>query len=47
MAELAALVEEGRLRPVVEQEFPLPDVARAFERNKEGHTRGKLVVVLD
>lgn len=47
MAELASLVEGGQLRPEVDVELPLSEVRRAFERNQEGHTRGKVVLRVD
>jgi NADPH:quinone reductase-like Zn-dependent oxidoreductase len=37
-------VEEGRLRPHVEQVFPLREAGRAHERVASGSTRGKLVL---
>ena len=46
MESLAALVEEGRLRPHVAETFPLADAARAHERGETGRTQGKLVLVV-
>jgi NADPH:quinone reductase-like Zn-dependent oxidoreductase len=46
-AELALLVgwiEEGRLRPHVQEVFPLAAAARAHELLERGHVRGKLVL---
>ena len=42
--ELAELVEDGRLKPHVEEAFPLERAADAHERIEGGHTRGKLVL---
>jgi NADPH:quinone reductase-like Zn-dependent oxidoreductase len=41
---VAALVDEGRLVPVVEQVFPLEQIVRAEEQVGSKHTRGKVVV---
>jgi NADPH:quinone reductase-like Zn-dependent oxidoreductase len=48
-AELLALtdlVTAGRLRPVVDRTYALPDVAEALRRVEAGHARGKLVVTI-
>jgi NADPH:quinone reductase-like Zn-dependent oxidoreductase len=44
LRELAELVEGGRLRPHVEEVFPLERAAEAHERIEAGHVRGKLVL---
>ncbi|MDI1443034.1 NADP-dependent oxidoreductase [Polyangium sp. 6x1] len=44
LAEVARLVDEGRIRPVVSEIFPLQDTRRALEQIKTGHTRGKAVI---
>jgi NADPH:quinone reductase-like Zn-dependent oxidoreductase len=41
------LVAEGRLRPSVEETFPLDRAADAHERIESGHVRGKLVITVD
>ncbi|MFF4649096.1 NADP-dependent oxidoreductase [Streptomyces sp. NPDC001380] len=41
---LRALVEEGRLRPVVESVLPLADAAKAHELVEAGRVRGKVVL---
>jgi NADPH:quinone reductase-like Zn-dependent oxidoreductase len=40
------LVAEGRLRPHVEETFPLERAAEAHERIEQGHVRGKLVLTV-
>lgn len=35
---------EGRLRPVIDQDFPLGEIREAFRSLDSGHTRGKIVV---
>ena len=47
MDELAQLVHTGQLRPEIEAELPLDDIAEAHRRIETGRTRGKLVIRLD
>ena len=44
LAELATLVDSGKLRPVVETVLPLSKARQAHELSQGGHTRGKLVL---
>jgi NADPH:quinone reductase-like Zn-dependent oxidoreductase len=44
LRELSELVEHGRLRPRLEEIFPLERAADAHERIEGGHVRGKLVL---
>lgn len=46
LSELAALVDAGTLRPVVETLIPLPEARRAHEASQRGHTRGKIVLTV-
>ncbi|MBB5957940.1 NADPH:quinone reductase-like Zn-dependent oxidoreductase [Saccharothrix tamanrassetensis] len=46
LAELAALVESGRVVPVVGRTLPLARAADAFAYFGEGHARGKVVVTV-
>jgi NADPH:quinone reductase-like Zn-dependent oxidoreductase len=46
LAELAAWVDAGRLRPIVHQRYPLTDVRAAFAELERGHARGKVVVTM-
>ena len=41
---ITPLVQEGRLRPHVDEVFPLEQAAEAHERLEQGHVRGKLVL---
>jgi len=43
---ITPLVQEGRLKPNVEEVFPLERVAEAHERLEAGHVRGKLVLTV-
>ncbi|TJZ76172.1 NADP-dependent oxidoreductase [Chitiniphilus eburneus] len=44
LRELAALVDDGVLRPLVGAEFALADVAAAHELSESGRARGKIVL---
>lgn len=44
LVELAELVDEGRVRPAIDQVFPLVDARKAFERIEGDHRRGKIVL---
>lgn len=41
---IAALVDEGAVRPQVTEVLPLKDAAKGLEMNKAGGTRGKIVI---
>jgi NADPH:quinone reductase-like Zn-dependent oxidoreductase len=43
---LTALIEAGKITPVVDKTFPLPRVASAIQYVAEGHARGKVVVAV-
>jgi NADPH:quinone reductase-like Zn-dependent oxidoreductase len=45
LAELAALVDAGKLKVEVAETYPLDKVGEAFEASRGHHTRGKLVIV--
>jgi len=45
LAAVTALIDEGRLRPVIDRTYPLADVATALRQVEEGHVRGKIVIV--
>ncbi|HEY6307596.1 MAG TPA: NADP-dependent oxidoreductase [Candidatus Angelobacter sp.] len=44
LEKINALVEAGKLRPVIEKVFPLEEIAEAHRVSEKGHVRGKLVV---
>jgi NADPH:quinone reductase-like Zn-dependent oxidoreductase len=44
LAGIAALVDEGKLRPEVSLVLPLAEARRAHEASQGGHTRGKIVL---
>jgi NADPH:quinone reductase-like Zn-dependent oxidoreductase len=46
LAEVGALVVQGRLQMPVEAVYPLDRAAEAYRRSREGHVRGKLVLAV-
>ncbi|MEW2412415.1 NADP-dependent oxidoreductase [Streptomyces sp. NPDC046866] len=46
LAQLAALVDAGRLRPLIAETFPLEDVRKAHELSESKHTTGKIVLTI-
>uniref|UniRef100_A0A8D0C4F9 NAD(P)H oxidoreductase RTN4IP1, mitochondrial n=1 Tax=Salvator merianae TaxID=96440 RepID=A0A8D0C4F9_SALMN len=42
--EIAALVDAGKIHPVIDHIFPFSDVPKAFQKMEEGHARGKTVI---
>lgn len=44
LEKINALIESGKLRPVIERIFPLEQIAEAHRLSEAGHVRGKLVV---
>ncbi|WTL05901.1 zinc-binding dehydrogenase [Streptomyces niveus] len=46
LREIGALVEAGRFALPVTQTFPLAEVAEAHRVSKQGHPRGKLVLLV-
>ncbi|MFE5396114.1 NADP-dependent oxidoreductase [Streptomyces sp. NPDC056568] len=47
LREIAALVERGSLKPVVETVLPLSQAAKAHEIGEQGGTTGKIVLTVD
>jgi NADPH:quinone reductase-like Zn-dependent oxidoreductase len=44
LEKITALVEAGKMRPVIERVFPLEEIAEAHRLSEAGHVRGKIVV---
>jgi NADPH:quinone reductase-like Zn-dependent oxidoreductase len=44
LEKITALIEAGKIRPIVEKVFALEQIAEAHRLSETGHTRGKLVV---
>lgn len=47
LAEIARLVDDGALRPVVDRTYPFDQAAEALAHVEQGHAKGKVVVVRD
>jgi NADPH:quinone reductase-like Zn-dependent oxidoreductase len=47
LKEIALLLEDGKVKPVVSQTFPLDRAADALAAVESGHGRGKVVLVVD
>ena len=43
---MTALVEEGKLRPVVDRTYPLAETAEGLRLVEQGHARGKAIVTV-
>ena len=46
LAALAALVDEGKLRPVVDSVYPLAETAAALRHVAQGRPAGKVVIAV-
>lgn len=44
LIEIGNLVDEGSIRPVIANVYPIQQVRKAFEQSAGGHTRGKIVL---
>jgi NADPH:quinone reductase-like Zn-dependent oxidoreductase len=44
LAEIAKIIEAGKLAPVLDRILPLTEVRRAHELSQSGHTHGKIVL---
>jgi len=44
LTQLAGLVEQKKLEPVIDRVFPFADIADAFSHLESGHAKGKIVV---
>jgi len=47
LAQIAKLLDEGKIKPVVTHVFPLKDAAKAHEQSETKHTRGKIVLEIE
>lgn len=46
LARVGELADAGKFTVSVEQTYTMADAAKAWERNRAGHTRGKLIIVV-
>ncbi|MGY9050387.1 zinc-binding dehydrogenase [Puniceibacterium antarcticum] len=47
LADLAQLMEDGIVRPVVDRVYPMSETTEAYAALKDGHAVGKIVVTID
>jgi NADPH:quinone reductase-like Zn-dependent oxidoreductase len=44
LLKLAALIDDGRIRPIIDRVFPLSEARAAFDRSMGDHGGGKIVL---
>jgi NADPH:quinone reductase-like Zn-dependent oxidoreductase len=44
LIQIGALIDAGKLRPIIDAVFPLAQARQAYEQATKGHTRGKIVL---
>ncbi|AKB82348.1 Bifunctional protein: zinc-containing alcohol dehydrogenase [Methanosarcina barkeri 3] len=44
LAQIAAIIDENKIRPIITTVLPLADAQKAHEMSESGHTRGKIVL---
>ena len=44
LVQIGALIDAGRVRPIIDTVFPLAQARQAYEQGAKGHTRGKIVL---
>ena len=44
LTELATLVKDGRVRPVIDRRYPFPELPAALRYQEAGHAPGKVIV---
>jgi NADPH:quinone reductase-like Zn-dependent oxidoreductase len=47
MTQLATLMQEGKLTPVIDKRYPLDETVAALRYLERGHARGKVIVIMD
>jgi NADPH:quinone reductase-like Zn-dependent oxidoreductase len=43
---MSMMIDEGKIRPVIDREYPLSQIAEAFAYSQQGHARGKIVITI-
>ena len=44
LAEIAALIDAGKVRVLIDSEFPLGEAGAAQDHSEAGHARGKIIL---
>jgi NADPH:quinone reductase-like Zn-dependent oxidoreductase len=47
LEKLAELIDDGKLKPVIDRTYALEEVAEAVRYVEQGHARGKVLVRID
>ncbi len=47
LAEIAELIEVGKIKAVIDSTYPLDQVQQAFERSMTGRSQGKIIISID
>jgi NADPH:quinone reductase-like Zn-dependent oxidoreductase len=47
LAEIAALIQSGKVTPVIDRRYPLSETAEAMRYLEAGHARGKVIITLE
>lgn len=43
---MKALIEEGKVKPIIDRTYSLSEVPKAFQYFEEGHSQGKVIIVI-
>jgi len=46
LADIIELIESGKIKPVIDREYPLSEVPEALRYVGEGNARGKVVIII-
>jgi NADPH:quinone reductase-like Zn-dependent oxidoreductase len=46
LSALKQLVESGKVKPIIDETYPLSEISEAFHYLNEGHARGKVVITI-
>jgi NADPH:quinone reductase-like Zn-dependent oxidoreductase len=46
LVDLTGLIEAGKMTPVIDQTYPLTEIAEAMRLVGEGHARGKVAIII-
>ena len=46
LADLGKLIEDGKVKPVIDSTYPMEQTADAYAALKDGHAIGKIVVTI-
>jgi NADPH:quinone reductase-like Zn-dependent oxidoreductase len=47
LIQIGALIDAGKIRPIIDTVFPLSQARQAYEQGMSGHTRGKIVLQVE